>query len=87
VAGPHDNQNGLTYYVRRAARGGQLALPGDPEQPVQLIDSRDLAGLVDKLVTDDRGGAFHAVGPEPPPAPDRIDQASIRWRYLYSDVR
>jgi 2'-hydroxyisoflavone reductase len=66
VAGPHDNQNGLTYYVRRAARGGPLALPGDPRQPVQLIDSRDLACLVGKLIADDRGGAFHAVGPEPP---------------------
>jgi 2'-hydroxyisoflavone reductase len=66
VAGPYDNQSGLTYYVRRAARGGKLALPGDPEQPVQLIDSRDLARLVRRLITDDRGGAFHAVGPEPP---------------------
>src|SRR5215467_6236332 len=28
VAGPHDNQSGLTYWVRRAARGGRVALPG-----------------------------------------------------------
>jgi Phosphotransferase enzyme family/NAD dependent epimerase/dehydratase family len=34
VAGPHDPQDGLTYYVRRAARGGQVALPADPRQPV-----------------------------------------------------
>lgn len=43
VAGPHDWQDGLTYWVRRAARGGQVAVPGDPEQPVQVIDARDLA--------------------------------------------
>lgn len=66
VAGPHDNQRGLTYYVRRAARGGRLALPGDPGQPVQLVDSRDLAALVLRLIEDGRPGAFHAVGPEPP---------------------
>jgi nucleoside-diphosphate-sugar epimerase len=66
VAGPHDNQRGLTYYVRRAARGGPLPLPGDPGQPVQLVDSRDLAALVVRLIEDDRPGAFHAVGPEPP---------------------
>jgi 2'-hydroxyisoflavone reductase len=66
VAGPHDNQRGLTYYVRRAARGGRLALPADPEQPVQLVDSRDLAALVIRLLEDVRHGAFHAVGPEPP---------------------
>ncbi|ACU73617.1 NAD-dependent epimerase/dehydratase [Catenulispora acidiphila DSM 44928] len=66
VAGPHDPQNGLTYYVRRAAAGGRLALPGRPEQPVQLIDSRDAARLMVRLIEDDRGGAFNAVGPGTP---------------------
>jgi 2'-hydroxyisoflavone reductase len=66
VAGPHDPQAGLTYWVRRAARGGRVALPGRPEQPVQVIDSRDLARLVLRLLADDRPGAFHAVGPAVP---------------------
>jgi len=66
VAGPHDPQDGLTYYVRRAARGGRVALPADPRQPVQLVDSRDLARLVIRLLADDRPGAFHAVGPAAP---------------------
>jgi len=63
VAGPHDNQNGLTYWVRGTARGGRIELPGNPQQPVQLIDVRDLAALVLRLLIDDRGGAFNAVGP------------------------
>jgi nucleoside-diphosphate-sugar epimerase len=66
VAGLHDWQRGLTYWVRRAARGGRVAVPGDPRQPVQVIDSRDLARLVVRLLTDDRSGAFHAVGPATP---------------------
>jgi nucleoside-diphosphate-sugar epimerase len=66
VAGPHDWQDGLTYWVRRAARGGRVAVPGAPEQPVQIIDSRDLARLVVRLLADDRPGAFHAVGPAKP---------------------
>ena len=66
VAGPHDWQDGLTYWVRRASRGGRVAVPGDPGQPVQVIDSRDLARLVVRLLTDDRPGAFHAVGPAEP---------------------
>ena len=66
VAGPHDPQNGLTYWVRRAARGGRVAVPADPGQPVQVIDSRDLARLVVQLLADDRPGAFHAVGPAEP---------------------
>ena len=66
VAGPHDWQDGLTYWVRRAARGGSVAVPTDPAQPVQVIDSRDLARLVVQLLADDRPGAFHAVGPAKP---------------------
>ena len=66
VAGPHDWQPGLTYWARRAARGGRVVLPGDPEQPVQIIDSRDLARLVVQLLQDGRAGAFHAVGPATP---------------------
>jgi 2'-hydroxyisoflavone reductase len=62
VAGPHDNQDGLTYWVRETARGGRVELPGDPAQPVQLIDVRDLAALAVRLLADDRGGAFNAVG-------------------------
>ncbi len=66
VAGPHDSQDGLTYWVRRGARGGRVAVPGDLEQPVQVIDSRDLARLVLRLAADDRPGAFQAVGPADP---------------------
>jgi 2'-hydroxyisoflavone reductase len=66
VAGPHDPQDGLTYWVRRAARGGPVAVPTDPAQPVQVIDVRDLARLVVQLLTDGRAGAFHAVGPAEP---------------------
>lgn len=66
VAGPYDPSDMFTYWVRRAARGGRVALPADPEQPVQIIDSRDLARLVVRLLMDDRPGVFHAVGPAEP---------------------
>ncbi|GAA5000370.1 NAD-dependent epimerase/dehydratase family protein [Actinopolymorpha pittospori] len=66
VAGPHDTQDTFTYWVRRAACGGRVALPGEPEQPVQVIDVRDLARLVVQLLFDERGGAFNAVGPAQP---------------------
>lgn len=66
VAGPHDWQDGLTYWVRCGARGGRVAVPADPAQPVQVIDVRDLARLVVQLVADDRPGAFQAVGPADP---------------------
>ena len=62
VAGPGDNQEGLTHWVREAARGGEIEVPGSVSQPVQLVDSRDLAAFVVRLLTDDRGGAWTAAG-------------------------
>ncbi|MBB4915686.1 NAD-dependent epimerase/dehydratase family protein [Streptosporangium saharense] len=66
VAGPHDPSDAFTYWVRRASHGGPVALPADPAQPVQIIDSRDLAHLVVRLLADERPGAFNAVGPAEP---------------------
>ncbi|GGS52680.1 NAD-dependent epimerase/dehydratase family protein [Actinokineospora fastidiosa] len=63
VAGPFDPQEGFTHWLRLAAAGGRVEVPGDPAQPVQLIDSRDLAQLVVRLLVDDRPGAYNAVGP------------------------
>ena len=65
VAGPHDPTDRFTWWVRRAAKGGRVALPGRPEQPVQVVDSGDLARLVGSLLHDDRAGTYNAVGPEP----------------------
>ena len=66
VAGPGDNQRGLCDWVRRAAEGGRIELPGDPEQPVQLVDVQDVAELAARLLAEDRGGAFTAAGPVTP---------------------
>jgi 2'-hydroxyisoflavone reductase len=66
VAGPHDGSDMFAYWVRRAARGGRVAVPGRPEQPSQVVDVRDLARLVLRLVEDGRPGAFTAVGPAEP---------------------
>ncbi|MDG4533195.1 NAD-dependent epimerase/dehydratase family protein [Streptomyces sp. AV19] len=66
VVGPYDPMGTFVYWVRRAARGGRVAVPTDPRQPVQVLDVRDLARLVVRLLADDRAGAFQAVGPAEP---------------------
>ncbi|MGW5052025.1 NAD-dependent epimerase/dehydratase family protein [Actinokineospora sp. NPDC004072] len=63
VAGPHDNQRGLTHWLRLASAGGRVEVPTDPRQPVQLIDVRDVARLVTLLLEADRRGPYNAVGP------------------------
>ena len=66
VAGPHDPTDRFTYWARRAADGGRVALPARPDQPVQVVDSRDLGRLVVALVTGSVPGIFNAVGPAEP---------------------
>jgi len=66
VAGPYDQTDRFTWWARRAARGGTVPLPGRPDQPVQVVDSRDLARLVVTLLHDDRPGTYNAAGPAEP---------------------
>jgi 2'-hydroxyisoflavone reductase len=66
VAGPHDPTDRFTWWVRRAARGGRVALAGRPEQPVQVVDAGDLAHLVVALLEAGSGGTWNAVGPVEP---------------------
>jgi 2'-hydroxyisoflavone reductase len=36
--------------------------PGEPSDPVQFIDVRDLAGFILRLLEDDQAGTFNATG-------------------------
>lgn len=63
IVGPDDNTDRFTYWPARAARGGQLAAPGTPKDPVQVIDVRDLAEFT-ILATERRtAGVFNALSP------------------------
>jgi 2'-hydroxyisoflavone reductase len=63
IVGPLDPTDRFTYYPVRVARGGEMAVPGTPDDPVQIVDVRDLVafmlGLVERRVT----GNFNAVTP------------------------
>jgi 2'-hydroxyisoflavone reductase len=66
VAGPFDPTDRFTWWVRAASRGGTVEAAIRADQPVQVVDSRDLARLVVRLAEDDRPGTFNAVGPAEP---------------------
>lgn len=66
VVGPHDDTDRFTYWVRRAATGGEFLVPGPPDGPFQLIDARDLATFAIDLVERGERGPFNGVGPTAP---------------------
>lgn len=62
VAGPYDPTDRFTYWVRAAAGGGRVEVPGRLAQPIQVVDADDVAVLVGLLLTHDRPGIYNAVG-------------------------
>ena len=63
IVGPHDPTDRFTYYPVRMAEGGEMAVPGDPEDPLQVIDARDLAAFLLALAEGGASGAYNATGP------------------------
>ncbi len=66
IVGPMDGSDRFTYWPLRVARGGEMLVPGTPNDPMQVIDVRDLAEWLVKLVADGTTGVFNAVGPGAP---------------------
>ena len=65
VIGPYDYTRRFSSWVERISAGGEVLGPGDPDDPIQVIDGRDLGQFVVELVEDDTPGTFHAVSPDP----------------------
>ena len=63
IVGPHDHTERFAYWPRRLAEGGPVLMPVGPDYRFQVIDARDLAAFVLRLVTDGRSGSVNAVGP------------------------
>jgi 2'-hydroxyisoflavone reductase len=63
VAGPHDPYDRFSYWVRRAAQGGQMLAPGDGSDFVQLIDARDVARFTRIVCESAICDAFNLAGP------------------------
>ena len=66
VIGPYDTTGRFTYWVRRLADGGEVLAAGPQDQPVQVVDGRDLADFCVRLLEDGASGPFHLAGPPPP---------------------
>ncbi len=64
IVGPRDETDRFTYWPVRIDRGGEVLAPGDPSDPVQFIDGRDLAEWVIRMVEQRETGIYNATGPE-----------------------
>jgi 2'-hydroxyisoflavone reductase len=63
IVGPEDEMGRFDYWVRRIAAGGEVLVPGTPDDAVQLIDVRDLAGWLLAAAATGRSGTFDGMGP------------------------
>lgn len=63
IVGPRDESDRFTYWPRRIAQGGEVIVPGDGKDPVQIIDGRDLGEWMIRLAENGTTGVFNACGP------------------------
>jgi 2'-hydroxyisoflavone reductase len=75
IVGPHDPTGRFTYWPHRIARGGEVLVPGPPEDTVQFVDVRDLAGWIVDLSERKTAGTFNAIN------------EGISWRALAETCR
>jgi len=63
IVGPGDTSDRFTYWLVRAARGGEMLVPGTPTDPLQFIDVRDLADFM-RMCTEQRfTGSYNLCNP------------------------
>jgi len=63
IVGPRDETDRFTYWPVRIDRGGEVLAPGNPSDPVQFIDGRDLAEWTIRMVEKGETGIYNATGP------------------------
>ncbi|MEU5952999.1 NAD-dependent epimerase/dehydratase family protein [Streptomyces sp. NPDC047525] len=63
ITGPHDDAGPVRGWLLRAARGGRVLMGGDPGDPVQLLDCRDVASWLLACAREGRTGSLNAAGP------------------------
>jgi len=64
IVGPRDETDRFTYWPKRIAQGGEVLVPGDGDDPVQIIDGRDLGEWMVRLAENGTTGTFNACGPD-----------------------
>jgi len=64
IVGPGDHSYRFSYWPLRIRQGGDVAVPGGPDDPIQVIDVRDLTEWIIHLAEENITGVFNACGPD-----------------------
>src|SRR5882724_4268177 len=64
IVGRRDTSGRFIYWPVRASLGGQMVVPGQPADPIQLIDVRDLADWIIHCIENNIVSVYNATGPE-----------------------
>jgi len=89
IVGPGDTTDRFPYWPVRLAKGGEVLAPGRADDPMQVIDVRDLAEFMIRLLETGRRGVYNVAGPHEALTARRfydiaaksID-ASVRYTYV-----
>src|SRR5262245_15355911 len=63
IVGPWDPTGRFTYWPERVAAGGTVLAPAPPDQPVQVVDVRDLADWIVDAAEQGLTGTYNAISP------------------------
>lgn len=63
IVGARDTTGRFTYWPVRASEGGTMIGPGNPSDPLQVIDVRDLANFIVLSIEKKLSGPYNAISP------------------------
>ncbi|MEO0341613.1 MAG: NAD-dependent epimerase/dehydratase family protein, partial [Bacteroidota bacterium] len=63
IVGPGDRTDRFPYWLARLEKGGDIIIPGAPDEVVQYIDVRDLAEWMIRLLEQKAAGTYNGSGP------------------------
>jgi 2'-hydroxyisoflavone reductase len=78
IVGPGDRTDRFTYWPVRGSRGGEMLAPGTAQDPIQIIDVRDLTAWMMQLVEKRTNGYFNAISPPRAFTMGELVNASVR---------
>ena len=61
IIGPYDPIHRLGWWLDRISRGGRVVVPEALDQPIAVVDARDLAGWLVEMAEQGRSGGVNTT--------------------------